>query len=144
MYAKTQLLKGNTIMKKVSILCVLSMCAATSMSWADPIDTCAFAPVTFGKFDMGSWENADGTVVVQEPLVETGHWVTDGPSLKEEFQVLEQSCYDTAEKLIRRVSATFAGTLTQAEIFYDGQVQECKNYFGEIYEIYTGILCPPN
>ena len=103
---------------------------------------CTFGPVTFGHFDLGSWENEDGTVVVAEPPVGTGHWVTDLPSLTDELQTLERRCDTTAEILIRRVSETFPGTLTHAEIVYDSQARDCKERFGEIYDIYTGVLCP--
>lgn len=129
-------------MKKLPPLCIVMFCTAAAMSPASPLDVCTFGPVTFGYFDMGSWENADGTVVVKEPAVGTGHWITDAPSLNEERQDLQRSCDATAETLIRRVSDTFAGTLTHAEIFYDDRAQKCKDHFGEIYDIYTGILCP--
>jgi len=129
-------------MKRLSILFALIFVTTAMMSQAGSVGVCTFGPVTFGYFDLGSWENADGTVVVEEPAVGTGNWITDLPSLDDELQALQKSCYDTAETLIRRVAETFPGTLTNAEIFYDGQAQECKDRFGEIYDIYTGILCP--
>lgn len=129
-------------MKKLLIVCVMGFGITAAMSQADSVEVCAFAPVTFGKFNLGSWENADGTVIVEEPAVGTGHWITDLPSLQDELQELQRRCDATAETLVRRVSATFVGTLTHAEIIYDGQVRQCKAHFNEIYNIYTSILCP--
>ncbi|MCY4302233.1 MAG: hypothetical protein OXC68_10955 [Aestuariivita sp.] len=131
-------------MKRLSILFVLIFGTTATMSQAGPVGVCTFGPVTFGYFDLGSWENADGTVVVEEPDVGTGNWIADLPSLDDELHGLQRSCYDTAEVLIRRVSETFPGTLTNAEIIYDDQAQACKARFGEIYDIYTGIFCSGN
>ena len=125
-------------MKKLFI--ALGVCVTVSIGHADTFEMCSFGPVTFGSFDMGSWENAEGTIVVEEPVIGTGNWISDLPSLEEELSTLQKSCDDTAERLIRAVSGTFPGAREQAEIFYDDRVQQCKDHFEEIYETYTRLI----
>ncbi|MCY4151674.1 MAG: hypothetical protein OXE94_05490 [Aestuariivita sp.] len=129
-------------MKKLFLCVIFGVWAIGSISRADSADICTFGGVTFGIFDLGSWANANETIIVEEPKIGTGNWLYDLPSLQEELADLERNCEITGETLIRRVSATFPGTLSNAELFYDDQVQECKNHFREIYDIYTGVLCP--
>ncbi len=121
----------------------LGIAASANISFATTTTNtipCAYW-VAYGKFNLGQWSNADGTVVVSEPEVGSFDEIYDHDTLKDKLGEYKDDCDETAKKLTDRAQALFPSQSTQISNFFSSAATSCKNSFQNRYDQLSDILC---